>query len=331
MAKTKPTLKVAAQPAVEQPSAIEANGKSAGHKSWTGVLMLGPITIPTAMYVAGRAEGISFNMLHRECKQKIKQVGYYCPCCVEVRVLEDFSYRTAAVTAEQVKNAQEPEKIFCKKGETVIMHADDFGIWSLKNKVEATGNAALVEGDYILKGYEVSKGSFVTISKDEITALKPESGASIKIETFVPQAQVNPIYFESSYYLAPDDVGKKSYSVLREGLIRRKVAAIGKVCIRQTENVIFILPHPDGGLVCYTAYLADEIRQIKFPAPAAVSNEEASAVCNFIDAMTDDLDMAQYKDEYRERLAALIQAKQEGKTLAVEAPKAETGPVGLPA
>jgi DNA end-binding protein Ku len=108
---------------------------------------------------------------------------------------------------------------------------------------------------------------------------------------------------------------------LREGLIRRKVAAIGKVCMRQTENIVFILPHPDGGLVAYTAYLADEIRQIKFGTPAPVSDAEASAVCNFIDAMTEDLNMSQYQDEYRVRLAALIQAKQEGKALPEEAPK----------
>lgn len=335
MAKAKAKLTVPTQ-AVEQPKPIEANGKSAGHKSWSGGLMLGPITIPVAMFVAGRAESISFSMLHRECRQQIKQVGYYCPCCVEAKVVADFSY-VSSLAATEYANAVaaavdkddeelvppiEPQKIICKKGETVIMHGDDFTSWSLKGKVEATGNAALVEGDYVVKGYEMTKNSFVIIDKEEIKALKPESGASVHIETFVPQDQVSPIYFESSYYLGPDEaVSRKSYSVLREGLIRRKVAAIGKICMRQTENLVFILPHPDGGLIAYTAYLADEIRQIKFPQPTPVSDEEAKAVCNFIDAMTEDLDMGKYKDDYRERLTALIQAKQEGKTLPAEVAK----------
>lgn len=314
---------------------VEANGKSTGSKTWTGAILMGPVSIPVAMYAAGRSESIAFKMLHRECRQTVKQVGYFCPCCVEVKVLKDLKYvpqrEQAAYELAVSKHKQDPkanpepaplQEIICKKGEIVVMHLDDSNQLALDKKIEPTGNKAMIEGEQIVKGFEVAKGNYVVISKEEIETLKPESTAQVVIDTFVPQSQVNPIYFDSSYYLAADEAIKsKSYSLLREGLIRRKVAAIGKVCIRQSENVVFILPHPDGGLVAFTAYLADEIRQIKFQQPLPVSEAETKAVCEFIDAMTDDLDMKQYHDTYRENLARLITAKQKGEAVVAEAPK----------
>ena len=230
---------------------------------------------------------------------------------------------------ENLKKGQTPPPpipevpfIIAKKGDTIIMHQDDANSFELSMKVEQTGQAAMVAKESIIKGYEVSKNNYVVITPEEIAAQKPASGTTIQFEKFIPLAQLNPIYFESSYYIGPDDnVKSKSYSVLQKGLKAKGVAMVGRVTMRQTENVVFIVAHPDGGLVAYTAYLADEVHQIKFQT-MDVSDAELEAVGQFIEAKTGDLAMSEYRDTYRENMAKLIEAKLENRELApVEIPK----------
>ena len=285
---------------------FDAEGRM-GKKSWSGSLMIGAISIPVALYAAAREERVSFNMLHSLCHNRVRQAGYVCMCCQEVEVLKPFTYRP-----------KDGEPVALNLGQRIVMHADDVEKYTETSHVRVTDNAAMLEKDDIVKGFEVSKDNYTVVTKEEIDSQKPESGSAINIESFAPIAQINPIYFQSSYYLPADAAVKnKSYSVLREGLLARKVAAVGKICMRSKEDVIFIFPHPDGGLVAYTAYLADEIRQVAFQKPAEVSDKELAAVTNFIDAMTEPLEMGRYEDSYRKNIMALIEAKQEGK----EAPK----------
>lgn len=313
-------------------AAIAASGKTTT-KVWTGALMLGPISIPVAMYAAARAESISFNMLHSMCHGQVKQVGYYCPCCVEVEALADFKYQSGHAvleyskvidalpsTTKQADFPPEPPFVQYRKGDIFVAHADDATALALAEKIRRTENTTLVPKDDIVKGYEWAKGNFIVVTKDEIEAQKPSSSSTINIETFVPQADVNPIHFESSYYLA-GSAQSKSYSVLRAGLIERKVAAVGKVCMRSSESLVFIFPHPKGGLVAYTAYLADEVRNIEFEQPAEVGEAEKKAVCRFVDAMTAPFEIGKYQDTYRARLTQLIEAKRAGTPVIVEAPK----------
>lgn len=182
----------------------------------------------------------------------------------------------------------------------------------------------------IVKGYEVRKDVYVQISDDEIKAQKPESGSMMDVERFVPLSQVNPIYFESSYYLAiHGDIVPKEYAVLRQGMLACQVAAVTKVTIRNQENVMFVMPHPDGGFVAYSAFLSDEVRPIRFAKLPEVSVPESKAVADFIQSRTDVLEMSQYTDSYRENIMGLIMAKEAGeKPKVVEIkprPKADSG------
>lgn len=314
---------------------IKAEGTT-GSKTWSGHITTGPISIPVAMYAAARGERVSFNMLHDLCQQKVKQVGYYCPCCVEVKVLKDFKYvpeRELAAYKNQLAEAKvkgrsstlisKPREMAHKKGELIIMHADDVTMLSLEEKIERSEGLAMVGGDQTLKGFEVAKDSFVTFTKEELDGLKPESASMIEVDKFVKAEEVHPIYFESSYYLPADEAVKnKSYSMLRAGMIATGTVAVGQVCVRQSANTVFIYPHPDGGLIAYTAYLADEIRQVAFQKPADISSEELAAVTAYINAKTSSLDMADYHDTYRENVTKMVEAKQKGEPIkAVEQPK----------
>jgi len=305
--------------AIKPEAIVEAEGKN-GRTTWTGALVSGMISIPVALYAAARGETVSFNMIHAQCKSKVKQAGYYCPCCVEVEVLKTFTH-----TIPTEKPDDKPQNVEYVAGTRAIMSADDANVYAMKKQVAVTENLAMLDKEQIVKGYEYKDGAFVVLTPEEIKAQKPESGSNIEISGFVDADSINPLYFESSYYLAPDkEISNKSYSVLRQGMIENNVAAVGKVCIRQSENVIFILPHQDGGMVAYTAFLCDEIRQIHFMPAKPVTPAELAAVSNYITALKQPLDMSIYKDEYRARLYALIEAKQKGETVTIpEAPKAK--------
>ena len=293
---------------------IQAEGTT-GSKTWSGYITTGPISIPVAMYAAARSESMGFNMLHQLCHSRLKQV-LHCPCCVEVEVLKPFLF---------VPMGADPtfEGIELKKGDRRIMHAQDAECHALAGKVNRTDATVVVERSDTLKGYEYAKDTYAIFTKEEIEAQKPASASAIHIDKFVKAEEVHPIYFESSYYLPADDAVKnRAYSMLREGLIRTGTVAVGKVCVRQSENVVFIYPDPRGGLLAFTAYLADEVRQIAFQPPAKLSPEELKAVTAYIEANSGALEMSEYRDSYREALTKLIEAKKNGETIkAAEAPK----------
>lgn len=322
----------------EAPLQIQAEGAT-GSKTWSGHITIGPISIPVAMFAAARGESMGFNMLHSVCQGRIKRVDY-CPCCAVVDVLKDFEYvpkREMDAYVARVKNwkkgdpkIEEPAEIVGHKGDRLTMHADDVLILELEEKVGKSEALALTKGDEILKGYEYAKDTYAVFTKDEIDALKPESGKFIQIEKFVKVSEVHPLYLESSYYLpASDPAGVRAYAMLREGLLAENAVAVGKVCIRQSENIVFIFPHPGGGLLAFTAYMTDEVRKVAFNSPPQISPEELSVVRQFIVAKSGPLDMAEYRDEYRDSVMLALEAKKKGEAVKVaEAPKAKPADTG---
>lgn len=284
-------------------AAIVAEGKM-GRSTWKGSLMIGAITMPVALFTAARGERISFNMLHAACCNKVKQAGYYCPCCVVVKALKPITY-----TPRDSQVAME-----VRVGDKVVMHADDANMHALAKKVVITEELAMLDDSDVIKGYEHADGQFVVITKEDIESQKPQSSSTLEISSFINDDELNPIYFESSYYLAADAAVKnKSFSLLLKGMITKRKVAVAKVTIRQQENVVFLRPHPDGGFVAFTAYMVDEVKQVKFQPLADVTQAEMDAVGGFIDAMSSPLDMKTYTDSYRENMLKLIEAKKEGK------------------
>lgn len=342
MAAKKEKVKVSAAALAVAPK-VQAEGSS-GSKTWSGDLVTGPIRIPVAMYAAARSERIGFNMLHAQCHGQVKQAGYYCPCCVEVRVLADFKYQPArslsaaaeafaareAKIVEMAKTKQVVELpaplppvpfIECKTDDVLVMHADDATVWALAKKIQRTDSAAMVDSDQIVKGYEYAKGTFAVVTKEELEALKPASAKTVDIRYFVTAGEVDPLYFEASYYFPPTEMSR-AYAMLRQGMIAKGVMAVGRICVRNSESTVFIKPHVNGGLVAYTAYATDEVRAVNVPAEPVLSPAELKAVSDYIEANTSPLDLSEFKDEYRARVTELVEAKKNGGTIqAVELPK----------
>ena len=117
----------------------------------------------------------------------------------------------------------------------------------------------VVERSALVKGYEFAKDQYVQFTEEELKALEGEASKMIDIAEFVPLAQVDPIYFEKTYYLGPDKGGEKAYRLLSDAMKKAGRVALAKFVMRGKENLVLIRP-AKGGLMLHTMYFADEIR-----------------------------------------------------------------------
>jgi DNA end-binding protein Ku len=180
--------------------------------------------------------------------------------------------------------------------------------------------------EHIVKGYEMSPDHYVVINPDELEALAPKKTRTIDIEDFVDLEEIDPIYFDHPYYLAPDKGAQKPYALLRDAMAKAGKVAIARVVIRQKENLVAIRPTGDV-MTMATLLFADEIvppsRLDDAPdEDIKTTDKELKMAKQLIDSLSGEWDPSKYKDEYRDQVLDLIERKAEGKEIAVQ-PEAE--------
>jgi DNA end-binding protein Ku len=179
----------------------------------------------------------------------------------------------------------------------------------------------------LVKGYEFEKNRYVVLTDDDIQKVRPESTRVIDLSQFADESAIDPIYVDRAYYLAPDGpVAADAFAVMREGM-RGKVG-IGKLALYGREYLVAVRPH-GRGIVMYTLHHAAEIRGIDSveelnSVPAKVKPEEMKLARQVIATFERPIDLATYKDEYREGLQQIIDAKIAGREIV--APEAEAPP-----
>jgi DNA end-binding protein Ku len=166
------------------------------------------------------------------------------------------------------------------------------------------------------RGYEVSKGEFVVMDQEEISGAAPERTHTIDIGDFVELDEIDPIYFEKSYYLEPVDVGAKPFNLLRRALEETSRVAVAKVAIRTKERLATLRVYQET-MVLETMYWPDEIRSIRdldLPSgkAAAPAPNEVEMARTLIENLASHFDPDQYKDEFRSTLMELIERKMRG-------------------
>lgn len=185
-----------------------------------------------------------------------------------------------------------------------------------------------VERDEIAKGYEFAKGQYVLFSDEELKALNPEPTNAIAIGEFVPLDQVDPIYFEKSYYLGPDKGGAKPYRLLAEAMKKSGQAALARYAARGKDYLVLLRPF-DQGLIMQQLRYAEEIRAFsEVPVgEGEVKASELDLALKLIDQIAEEeFHPERYEDEQKRRTRALIDKKVEGEEIvapAEEAPKAQ--------
>ncbi len=230
---------------------------------WSGYLTFGLISLPVRLFSGARSTGISFNMLHRDDLQRVKQ-QYYCP-------------------------------------------AD--------NRV--------VERSEIVKGFEFRKGEYIVIEPEEIKKIEPQTAKTMEILEFVKASEVDPIYFESSYYMIPEEAGRRPYALLTKAMEESEYVAIAKLTMHNREYTVFLRPH-EGGMMLHTMYYEEEVRKVEgFGAPdVELKPAEVKVAHQLIEALAGEWEPEKYHDTFQDNLKKLIETKLEGGTVeAVEKPK----------
>jgi DNA end-binding protein Ku len=209
------------------------------------------------------------------------------------------------------------------------LHASDGGRINQKRVCSLDGE----EVDYseIVKGYEIHRGQYVIVEPEELEGLAPESSRSIDIEEFVDLAEIDPLYFEHSYYLLPDGPAARSYALLAEAMTGTGKVGIGRFVLRTKQYLAALRPR-EGALVLSTMLFADEVvesteLEVATTKDTRPSERELTMARQLVSSLSAEWDPTKYKDDYREKVMELIEAKAEGNEIATPEEPERPAPV----
>jgi len=197
---------------------------------------------------------------------------------------------------------------------------------------ERTGNE--VSQDRIVRGFDLGGGEYVVLSDEELEQAEPKKSRQIEISDFVGLADIDPVYFRSSYYLAPEGAGAdKAYALLRQAMAEARRIGIATLVMRNKEYLVAIRPDEDA-LALHTMYFCDEVRapgrEFSVPDTGDVTARELSMAQLLIESMESDWDPERYHDTHREKVEALIDEKRSGHEIVIqEEPEAPAKVVDL--
>jgi len=179
----------------------------------------------------------------------------------------------------------------------------------------------------IVKGFNLGDAEYVMLSDGELTAADPERSRTISILDFVDASDIDPLFYRSGYYLAPQGEGaRRAYALLREAMADESKVAIASLVMRNKEYLVTVRPDgPDRVLILQTMFFSDEVRSPaeelpNLPGEEQFSDRELAIARQLIDAMTSSWDPEQYHDTHRQRVEELVASKHEGKEIVLEAP-----------
>lgn len=202
-----------------------------------------------------------------------------------------------------------------------MLHRDDNA--RIKQQLVCSEEEKVVGRDEIVKGYEYRKGEYVIIEPEEIKKIEPKTAKAMEILEFVRADQVDPVYFESSYYLMPEEAGKRPYALLSKALEETEYFAIAKLTMHNREYTVILRPD-QGGLMLHTMYYENEVRRVENfgKSDVALKEAEVKVAHQLIEALAADFEPEKYYDTFEENLKKMIQARLEGKEVeAVEKPR----------
>jgi DNA end-binding protein Ku len=253
---------------------------------WTGSIGFGLVSIPVRLYPAVEQKDPRFHLLERRSGRRLRNRRV---------VRETYEPPEAAGSEETEPEGTTPPE-------------------TSSTSPPPEPEEREVASDDIVRGYEIERGRHVILEAEELEALRPEATRVIEIEHFVALEEIDPVFFEKSYYLAPgEEVGEKPYHLLRRAMEEEEQVAIGRFVLRTREHLVAVRP-TRGVLGLETLYFADEVRA---PLPrwqepsASLRKAELQMARKLIDAMEEPWEPGRYRDPYRERVMELIRQREE--------------------
>ena len=207
-----------------------------------------------------------------------------------------------------------PVRLFsAARSETVsfnLLHKADHS--RIKQVIYCQAEEKPVPRNELVKGYEYEKDRYVEIDEEDIKKVAPKTAKVMEIQEFVKAEQVDPIYLESSYYVAPDEGGEKPYALLFQALRESKYYALAKVAMHSREHLILIRPYEDG-LMVHTLFYAEEVKRMVFPQLPAPSPAELKLAGQLIAQEAGTFNHVEYADGYAVAAKAMLAEKVAGK------------------
>ncbi len=194
-----------------------------------------------------------------------------------------------------------------------------------QKRVNAEGDE--VPYEQIVKGYEVTKDSYVVVTEEELAALSPKTSRMIDITDFVSEDEIDPVFYDAAYYLVPDELARKSYALLAKALEESGRVAIAHFVMRTKQYLVAIRP-TDGLLMMSTMVYADElvgaddVPGLEELDEIEITDAEMAMAGQLIDSLTAEFEPERYEDTYREQVLDLLESKAAGEVRTIEAPAA---------
>ncbi len=185
-----------------------------------------------------------------------------------------------------------------------------------------------VERSEIEKGYEYEKDQYLLFKQEELDEIEPDSAQAMEILSFVKAAEIDPVYFDASYYAKPAEAGVRAYNLLLDAMRKTGYAGIAKVTMHNRENIVIIRAR-ENGMTLHTMFYNNEIRaaaEASAPNKAEVKEAESKLAMQLIESLAAPFEPSQYSDAYQAELEKLIEAKAHGKKMTVM-PKTKRAPV----
>lgn len=254
---------------------------------WRGYVTFGLISIPVRLFRAARAERVSFRRLYRQEPASSPN---------ETPPPRQRSAALAAAVSES-KPIEEPRPILSPVRQASI-HRD-------------TGD--LLPQESVVKGYEYEPDRFVAIEPEELKSAAPKTSTQMEIQEFVQISEIDPVYFETSYYVTPEEAGEKAYALLYRALQTTGLVAIAQFAMHSREHVVVLRPGKTG-ILAHTMFFANEVRaDEEYRADTSlVAQKELTLAETLIHSLAAPFEPAKYRDTYRERLESIIAKKVQG-------------------
>ncbi len=272
---------------------------------WRGFLTFGLISIPVRLFRAARAERISFRRVYRASAEPAEELEPEPEPEPEVRKPGPVLLKKGARAPEPPPRAPEPEPVY-ERVQQAAMRRD-------------TGE--VLKSAAVGKGFEVEKGRYVVIEPEELKNIAPKTATEMEIAEFVRLNEIDPVYFETSYYVTPEQAGQKAYALLYRALQEAGLVAIAQMAMHNREHVVVVRPGKLG-LLAHTMFYQNEVRaDEEYRADVTAVNErELKLAHQLVESLAAPFEPQKYRDTYREKLEAIIEQKRAGLPVAPERP-----------
>src|SRR4051794_34743987 len=295
---------------------------------WRGFITFGLVSVPVRLFRAARAERVSLRRLYRA----------EAPVSSYSQPSDDDDEAEEAPPPASSKGRRKFEPVLATPSAnsrfTAMRGAAPAAEPALApvRQVSVRGETDdVVTEKQVVKGYEYEKNRFVALDPEELKSLESKTATEMQIEEFVSLSEVDPVYFETSYYVAPDRGGEKAYALLFEALRKSNLVAVSQLAMHGREHVVIVRPGKHG-LLAHTMFFASEVRAAEeyHAINDLVKEKELALAQTLIESLAAPFEPEKYRDSRRERLEEMIAKKVAGQPITkTEAPKRQAAVVDI--